>query len=94
MARIKHGKCELCERNVALTFHHLIPKKIHRRTHFQKEHSKDTLNEGINICRRCHTGIHKLYDEMTLAKKFYTLQLLLSDEAVARHISWVAKQKS
>ena len=94
MIRIKHGKCEFCERSIALTFHHLIPKKMHRRAHFKKAHSKTTLNAGVNICRRCHTGIHKLYDEMTLAKNLYTADLLRSDEALARHFKWVAKQKS
>ena len=94
MARIKYGKCELCERNIDLTFHHLIPKKLHRRSHFQKLYTKDSLNQGVSLCRQCHRGIHKLYDEMTLAKELYTIELLRTDDAVKRHISWVAKQKS
>lgn len=94
MPRTKYGKCELCERTISLTFHHLIPKKMHRRTHFRKAHNKEALNSGINICRRCHSGLHRLYDEMTLAKQFSTLEQLRSDSAVVRHCAWVAKQKS
>lgn len=82
-----------CGRQTALTFHHLIPKKLHRRAFFQKHYNKEQLNTGINICRPCHDGIHDLYGEMELAKRFPTLESLLADEALHRHFAWVAKQK-
>ena len=91
--RKKYGECALCEREIALTFHHLIPKKMHRRTYFKKHFAKVTLNEGINICRQCHVGIHKSYDEMRLAKTFNTLEKLQSDPVINAHIAWVKKQK-
>ena len=91
--RIKHGACELCEREVALTFHHLIPKKMHRRTYFKKHFEKTTLNEGINICRQCHVGIHTSHDEMQLAKRLNTLEKLKDDPVIRSHIAWVKKQK-
>ncbi|MEM1403500.1 MAG: HNH endonuclease [Pseudomonadota bacterium] len=86
--------CETCGRDVPLTFHHLIPRKMHRRAHFRRNFSKEDLNEGVYLCRRCHTGIHKTYDEMTLAKEFNSINTLLEDEALARHFQWVARQKS
>jgi len=76
-----------------LTLHHLIPRKLHRRAHFRKHYSRDQLNAGIYICRACHNGVHKLYDEMHLGRYLNTLASLQADEAVARHVSWVAKQK-
>ncbi|NVJ62343.1 MAG: hypothetical protein HWE27_18290, partial [Gammaproteobacteria bacterium] len=76
-----------------LTFHHLIPRKLHRRKRFQKLYSKQELNQGIEICRKCHRGIHKTYDEMTLGQEFNSLQLILSDTALLKHFHWVAKQK-
>jgi maltoporin len=76
-----------------MTFHHLIPKKMHRRTYFRKNYTKLELNQGIDICRKCHTGIHKRYDEMTLAKQFATLENLSSDPDLQQHFAWVAKQK-
>lgn len=91
--REKHGFCPLCGRETALTFHHLIPRKLHRRDYFRKNFDKATLNQGIAICRMCHNGIHRLYDEMTLAKRFASLAGLREDEALARHFAWVAKQK-
>ena len=76
-----------------LTFHHLIPKKVHRRAHFKKHYDKSALQNGINVCRLCHRGIHQQYDEMVLATHYSTPEALLKDEALARHFEWVAKQR-
>lgn len=93
MARPKHGACDLCHRVTALTFHHLIPRKMHRRPRFRKTYSREQLNAGIDVCRACHTGIHRLHDEMTLAKHLNTLMALRDDDAIRRHVAWVARQK-
>lgn len=92
-SRIKVGVCACCGRYCSLTFHHLIPKKLHRRAYFQKNFDKESLNDGVNVCRVCHDGIHDLYDEMTLAKQFSSVQALLGDEALQRHFAWVSKKK-
>jgi len=86
--------CELCQRRVPLTFHHLIPKKVHRRPRFKKSYSKQELAQGIQICSLCHRGLHSLYDEMALARQFFSLDLIREDPAISRHIAWVAKQKA
>ena len=90
----KPSNCQLCGRSVSLTFHHLIPRKVHRRPRFKKYFSKEELNQGIWICRKCHKGIHKFFDEMTLAKDFYTLEKLQANPIIAKHVEWVAKQKA
>ncbi|MEM7258612.1 MAG: hypothetical protein AAF404_14635 [Pseudomonadota bacterium] len=87
------GPCALCQRRGHLTFHHLIPRKLHRRNFFRKRYTRQELQEGVSVCRTCHNGLHKLYDEMTLGKHLNTLEKLRNDEAVARHVSWVAKRK-
>ena len=92
--RMKHGTCRFCQRNVALTFHHLIPRKLHKRKRFAKRYSRDELNAGIMICQRCHKGLHKLYSETELGSELNSEQALLEDAAVVKHIAWVAKQKS
>ena len=94
VARLKHGACALCGRVTRLTFHHLIPRKMHRRPRFRKRHSREELARGIDLCPRCHRGLHRLHDEMTLASSLNTLEALRGDEAVARHVAWVARQKS
>jgi len=91
--RLKYGHCVLCNRESHLTFHHLIPRKLHKRRRFEKRYSKDELNEGIMLCPRCHKGLHKLYSEMELGSRLHTLAALQSDPSVAKHVAWVAKQK-
>ncbi|WP_296460960.1 hypothetical protein [Rubinisphaera sp.] len=92
--RMKYGNCPCCRRETLLTFHHLIPQKMHRRPHFQKRYSKEELNRGICVCRLCHNGIHDRFDEMTLAKNFSTYELLMADDSLQKHFAWVAKQKT
>lgn len=89
----KIGVCDCCGRTTALTFHHLIPRKVHRRAHFKKHYTRETLAQGILICRQCHSGIHKAYNEMTLAKALNSLELLKQDDTLRMHFLWVSKQK-
>ena len=85
--------CPCCGRRQPLTLHHLIPKKLHRRPHFRKRYSRDVLANGVMICRACHDGIHRLYNEMQLGKRLNTLAALLADEPLRRHFDWVARQR-
>ena len=87
------SQCPFCARETHLTLHHYIPRKVHRRTHFKKHYSKQTLAKGIRICRQCHRGVHKFYDEMYLAKHLNSSELLCADDALATHFAWVAKQR-
>ncbi len=89
----KIGCCELCGRHTELTFHHLIPRKVHRRTFFRKHFERTVLQQGVDLCRLCHKGLHRLYDEMTLAKQLNTLEGLRADPALQRHVQWVRKQR-
>ena len=90
--KTKTGPCSLCSRRTELTFHHLIPRKVHRRRYFRKHLDRETLQSGIRVCHLCHRGLHRLYDEMTLAKRLSTLEALRADPAVQRHSRWVRKQ--
>ena len=91
--RSKFGVCPFCKRECTLTFHHLIPKKLHRRVRFKKTYTREELNAGLAACRQCHDGIHAIYDEMTLAKTRASPELLRSDPLLRKHFRWVAKQK-
>ena len=86
-------QCPLCRRPGPLTFHHLIPKKLHRRKRFRKRYSRDELAQGVHICRLCHNGVHRLFDEMTLGQEMNTLQRLQENEALQKHVRWVSKQR-
>lgn len=94
--------CQMCDRSMPLTFHHLFPKKIHKRlqerTH--KGHSeskgipKDELRTcGIMICRPCHSSLHRAYDHEHLAKHLNSLETILADEKMQSWIIYAEKQK-
>lgn len=91
---VKPNQCALCARDVDLQFHHLIPRKVHRRKRFQKQFTKEQLGHGIYVCRSCHRAVHRFFDEMTLAQDFNTREKLLVEERIQRHIEWAKKQKS
>ncbi|MEO3866124.1 hypothetical protein [Rheinheimera fenheensis] len=89
----KITQCQLCQRECFLTFHHLIPRKMHRRPYFKKHYDKTALQQGVMLCKLCHKGIHTLYDEMTLAKRFNTIEQLQTDASIKQHVEWVKKQR-
>lgn len=92
-SRHKHGSCGLCQRETALTFHHLIPRKLHNRNRFAKRYTREQLNTGVMLCRHCHKGVHRLYNEMELGSRLNTEYALREDPAIAKHVAWVSRQK-
>ena len=93
MSQPNKSRCPLCDRLCHLTFHHLIPRKLHRRPRFRDRLGREERNRGIRICRKCHNGIHARYDERTLAARFHDIELIRNDPALARHFEWVSKQR-
>jgi len=86
-------KCELCERENILTFHHLIPRCLHKNKWFKKNFTSDELKKGIYICKyECHREIHNLIPEKEMGKDYNTLNKLLSHPKVKKYIKWL-KQK-
>ncbi|MDG1065161.1 MAG: hypothetical protein P8O91_03000 [Luminiphilus sp.] len=45
------------------------------------------------VCVQCHKGIHRRFDELTLARTYNTLAKLQEDPELTRHFRWVSKQK-
>lgn len=86
--------CALCGVADHLSFHHLVPRRVHRKRWVLARYSRDTLRQhGIWICRLCHDFLHRQFDEHTLAREFDRLDLLLANEAVQRHVRWAARQR-
>jgi hypothetical protein len=47
---------------------------------------------GIDICKDCHSTIHKLIDNKTLGLEYNTKELLLTHEGIAKFVKWVSNQ--
>ncbi len=87
--------CELCDRPVKRTKHHLIPRAVHTKKRFIRLFGKKEMRDrGLMLCKLCHDGIHDLIpNEKELAEKYNTKELLLQNESIVKHIEWVKKQK-
>uniref|UniRef100_A0A7S2XRD7 Uncharacterized protein n=1 Tax=Attheya septentrionalis TaxID=420275 RepID=A0A7S2XRD7_9STRA len=113
---IGEGECELCERTIRLTRHHLIPKSTWPKlkqlflanaqepseledtfSNFPKQVNRDTIRQYLqttcHICRPCHSMVHRIHDNKTLAESFHTVDLLLTDENVVKFCKWANKQR-
>lgn len=94
MARVAPDACELCGRARELTFHHLIPRRVHRLGWFRRNFDADQLQAGVHLCRLCHRAVHRFFDERTLAREYATLQALRRSPELQRHVQWARKQRS
>ncbi|USP73343.1 hypothetical protein yc1106_00617 [Curvularia clavata] len=91
--------CELCARDwVPLTYHHLIPKAAHARVLKRGWHTEDRLNSVAWLCRACHSFVHGLASNEELARRFYTVELIVEGgeegdvearDKVAAWVKWV-----
>jgi hypothetical protein len=77
---------------MALTFHHLIPRTLHSRKWFKKNYTVDQLQSGANLCNDCHGAVHRFIPEKLLGTDFNTVEKLLTNEKVAKFVSWIAKR--
>lgn len=82
----------LCERQLELTFHHLIPRSLHKKNRIKKRFSKQQRQEGIWVCRSCHDAIHCFISNKALATEYNSLEALKTNERIAKHCAWAKKQ--
>jgi hypothetical protein len=89
---LEAGCCELCERRMPLTKHHLIPRSQHA-AYRAKGFSEACLAQTLRCCRQCHNALHDAIDEPTLAAHYNTAAALLRHEGVHRFVAWASKQR-
>jgi hypothetical protein len=128
-AWLDDGECELCDRYMKLTRHHLIPKSTWPKLRISFTNAAQAKQDGdeakacvilgsvlkhlypdlsstekkcinrllartCDICRPCHSAIHKAHDNMDLALNYNTLELLLADEQVYKFCKWASRQRT
>lgn len=81
--------CELCERDMVTTSHHLIPRSNHKNKWFKKNFSKFEMNRRLDLCGDCHPAIHRFISEKELGKKYNTKEKLLTHPEVFKFVNWV-----
>mmetsp|Transcript_28653 Transcript_28653/g.44870 ORF Transcript_28653/g.44870 Transcript_28653/m.44870 type:complete len:157 (+) Transcript_28653:464-934(+) len=85
------GECQLCRRCVRLTKHHLIPKSTHRMMKKQRGLDSRYLSRTVDICRPCHSAVHRAEDNTSLALKYSTIEALLKHEKIQKWIRFAQK---
>ena len=86
-------KCQLCDRENVVNFHHFIPRTLHKNKWFKKNFTRKEMMCGIDLCKHdCHKEIHKLISEKELGRYYYTKSLLLSHPTVRGYVKWVKNQ--
>ncbi|KAG2787008.1 hypothetical protein PC129_g3876 [Phytophthora cactorum] len=87
------GLCEMCERPMNLTAHHVIPRVTHAK-YLRKGYTKAFLNTCIMICRQCHSKIHSVEDNKTLAREYNTLDKIMQHPEIIAWVAYARKQKA
>ncbi len=85
--------CEMCDRHAPLTRHHLIPRTTHAKYIKLGYAKRFLLHHVIEICRPCHSSVHRFADETTLALEFNSLAKLLSNATVRGFVQYHAGQR-
>jgi hypothetical protein len=87
-------KCEICNREKDLTFHHFIPCTLHSNKKFKKLYETSFLKtHGINVCKNCHSTIHEFFTEKELGNYYNTKKKLFESRKFRVFVNWVKKQK-
>ncbi|KAM5536443.1 hypothetical protein V8D89_009879 [Ganoderma adspersum] len=92
-SKTRTTECEICEREVPLTYHHLIPREVHDKVRKKKWHPEAMLNSVAWLCRPCHSAVHGVASNEVLAREFYTVKLLLAREDIQKWRKYAAKQR-
>ena len=86
------NECQLCERVMPLTIHHLIPRSEHKRVIGRNAFSYDECITRLSrICRQCHSAIHKHISNKDLADIYNTIESLLTNQSVLSFVKYASK---
>lgn len=87
-------ECELCERKMPLTSHHLLPRSEHdrlvKRGRFTLEECRTRI---ARLCRPCHSAVHRAAPLAALAEQYNTVERLLELDEVAKFARWASRQR-
>ena len=89
----KTATCVLCGSQERITFHHLIPKSCHTNKWFKKNFDKTDMRErGVDLCRPCHSFLHKKFSEKVLGRELNTLEKIQDNPVIQTYVAWASKR--
>ncbi|WP_019948026.1 sulfotransferase family protein [Hymenobacter aerophilus] len=76
-------QCALCEREVQRTSrHHLVPREEGGRH-----------GPVADLCQPCHSTIHLLLDNKTLARRYASIEQLRTAEELQKYLHWIRRSR-
>ncbi len=85
-----NGPCQLCERETALTRHHLVPQCRHHNKWNKKNFDRRTIKTDLLLlCAGCHRHLHALFTEKELERRFHDLPSLRAHPEVEKFVVWL-----
>ena len=86
--------CQLCGRTqLPLTRHHLIPQSRHNKTRTHRQFDRTDMQQAIALlCRPCHSQVHAVLDNISLAADFNRVDLLAGHPEIARFCAWISNK--
>lgn len=88
------GSCEMCERLMPLTVHHLYPREVQKKLLKRGLMTDQDRLAKARICRQCHNTIHRLYENERLALDLNSIEKLLEEADIQKWVGYASKQKS
>ena len=87
--------CELCDRIIQTTRHHVYPKETHDwlRKKNESVYNVSELRKTVALCRMCHSAIHRFYTNRELATEYHSLELLLESDQVCKFAKWASSMQ-
>lgn len=84
--------CEICGRDwINLSYHHLIPRFVHAKAVKRGWHRPDELQNVAWLCGACHARVHAFAGHEELARRYYTVELLMAQPEMVAWAEWVGK---
>lgn len=91
-AQAEASGCEICGRDwINLSYHHLIPRFVHAKAVKRGWHRPDELQNVAWLCGACHARVHAFAGHEELARRYYTVELLMAQPEMVAWAEWVGK---
>lgn len=90
---ITDTQCEMCQRSLPTTSHHLIPQQIHSKNWCKKMFTKEEMKKRrADLCRDCHPYLHKKFTHRELGETYNTIEKIMANDDVFKFVTWLKKQ--
>lgn len=84
------SRCALCDRDVPLTQHHLIPKRLHRNEKLRRTLGVEVMRHRIAwLCLPCHKHVHRCFSERELGLHFAEIDALRAHPEIRSFVDWL-----